>query len=80
MDADQVRTLVRDAFDGDEVLVEGAGANYDITVISDRFAGQRPVQRQQAVYAALGESIAAGTIHAVNLRTYTREEWAAARG
>ena len=58
-----------------DVAVEGAGANYDITVISDDFAGMRPVKKQQAVYAALRDAIASGSIHAVNIRTFTRDEW-----
>ena len=37
--------------------------------------GKRPVQRQQLVYSALQEQIAAGDIHAVNMRTYTPQEW-----
>ncbi|MEM6775044.1 MAG: BolA/IbaG family iron-sulfur metabolism protein [Pseudomonadota bacterium] len=57
--------------------MDGAGANYNITVVSDVFTDQRPVKRQQTVYAALREAIAAGTIHAVNIHTYTRDEWSA---
>ena len=80
MDANQVRELVRGAFADDEVIVEGAGANYSITVVSERFAGMRPVARQQAVYAALNATIASGDIHAVNLHTFTPEEWQSAQG
>jgi acid stress-induced BolA-like protein IbaG/YrbA len=59
-----------------EVIVDGAGANYDITVVSDLFSDQRPVKRQQSVYAALREAIADGSIHAVNIHAFTRDEWA----
>ncbi len=75
MDARTVEAMVRDALAGAEVSVEGAGANYDITVISDVFAGMRPVKKQQTVYAALNEAIANGSIHAVNIRTFTPDEW-----
>ena len=80
MDANEVTRLVRSSFSEGEVRVEGAGANYSITVVSDAFEGLRPVARQQAVYAALNAAIAAGDIHAVNLHTYTPAEWQAARG
>ena len=80
MDATQVTEMVRAEFADDEVVVEGAGANYNVTVVSERFAGLRPVARQQAVYAALNTAIAAGDIHAVNLQTYTPEEWRTAEG
>jgi acid stress-induced BolA-like protein IbaG/YrbA len=79
VDADKVTALVSAVFDGDEIFVDGEGAKYNITVVSNQFAGQRPVVRQQAVYGALNTSIASGSIHAVNLRTYTPEEWAAAQ-
>ena len=39
MDAEKVAELVRSGFAEDEVIVDGAGANYTITVISERFAG-----------------------------------------
>ena len=80
MDANRVTELVRSAFGDDDVIVEGAGANYNITVVSERFAGLRAVARQQAVYAALNAAIAAGDIHAVNLHTFTPEEWRSAQG
>lgn len=80
MNTDEVTALVSAAFSDGEVQVEGSGAHYRITVVSDSFAGRRPVARQQAVYAVLNDAIAAGSIHAVNLQTFTREEWAAARG
>jgi acid stress-induced BolA-like protein IbaG/YrbA len=80
VDAQQVAALVRGAFEDGEVLVDGAGTNYSVTVVSDRFVGKRPVARQQAVYAALGDAIGSGSIHAVNLQTFTREEWEAAQG
>ncbi len=75
MDSNTVQNLVSGTIEDAEVLVEGAGANYDITVVSDIFAGMRAVGRQQAVYAALSDAIAEGTIHAVNIRAYTPTEW-----
>jgi len=37
----------------------------------------RPVQKQQLVYGALKECIADGSVHAVNIRTFTPEQWQA---
>lgn len=75
MNADTVKALVEQKLEGCEARVEGAGSNYDITVIGEVFAGLRPVQKQQLVYGALNDSIAAGTIHAVNIRTFTPDQW-----
>lgn len=77
MDAKTVENLVRETLADVEVYVDGAGSNYDITVVGDCFADMRPVRKQQTVYAALNEAIAAGTIHAVNIHTFTPEEWEA---
>jgi acid stress-induced BolA-like protein IbaG/YrbA len=75
MDAATVKVLVQNHLPDCELHVQGEGANYDITAIGDVFAGLRPVKRQQLVYGALTAEIAAGTIHAVNIRTFTPEQW-----
>lgn len=80
MDAAEVTRLVQAALPEAQVSVDGSGSRYDITVISDVFVDMRPVKKQQTVYAALSAQIADGTIHAVNIRTFTRDEWAAYSG
>ncbi|EAQ99003.1 BolA family protein [Congregibacter litoralis] len=75
MDAKTVEAMVREALVDATVSVEGAGANYDITVVSDAFADMRAVRRQQTVYAAINQAIASGSIHAVNIRALTPAEW-----
>ena len=75
MDAATVTALLEAHLQDCEVRVEGEGNRYDITAIGEVFAGKRPVQRQQLVYAALAEQIANGSIHAVNIRTFTPEQW-----
>jgi acid stress-induced BolA-like protein IbaG/YrbA len=75
MDAAIVKNLVLAELPGCECHVQGEGANYDIEVIGEVFDGLRPVKKQQLVYAALSEQIAKGSIHAVNIRTYTPEQW-----
>jgi acid stress-induced BolA-like protein IbaG/YrbA len=75
MDAAAVQVLVSTQLSDCEVTVEGEGSHYDILVIGELFAGLRPVAKQQLVYAALGDQIAEGSIHAVNIRTFTADEW-----
>ena len=77
MDAKTVEAMVSEALDGATVSVEGSGANYDITVVSEVFADMRPVRKQQTVYATINAAIASGSIHAVNIRTFTPAEWEA---
>ncbi len=56
-----------------EVRTDGAG-HYEATVISSAFDGERSLRRHQMVYETLGELIG-GEIHALNLKTFTPEEW-----
>lgn len=75
MDAATVKTLLQDHMGDCEFQVQGEGSNYDITAIGAVFEGLRPVKKQQLVYAALSENIADGSIHAVNIKTFTPSEW-----
>ena len=75
MDAATVKALLQAHLQDCEIQVQGEGSNYDITAIGAMFEGLRPVKKQQLVYGALSEEIADGSIHAVNIRTYTPVEW-----
>lgn len=75
MDAATVKVLLQTHLPGCEFQVQGEGSHYDIIAVGDVFEGQRPVKKQQIVYAALSEHIADGSIHAVNIRTFTPAEW-----
>lgn len=75
MDATQVKALVADHLEDCEVSVDGQGNAYNVLVVGELFDGMRPVQRQQAVYAALKEVIADGSVHAVNIRALTPAQW-----
>ncbi len=74
MQADAVKALLEEKIPGSEVLVEGEGCDFRITIISDEFQGKMPVKRQQMVYAHLNPFIATGEIHAVTMVTQTRTE------
>ena len=77
MDAATVKTLLQSHLDDCEFRVQGEGNHYDIIAIGAVFDGLRPVKKQQLVYAALTDQIADGSIHAVNIRTFTPEQWQA---
>ena len=73
--AQEIKTLLEAGLENCEVAVEGEGDHFDILVVGEVFAGLRAVQKQQLVYGVLNEHIANGSIHAVNIRTYTPAEW-----
>jgi acid stress-induced BolA-like protein IbaG/YrbA len=70
-----IEQMLTEALSAEQVLVGGDGRHFDITVVSAQFEGQRPVKKQQMVYASLNEKIADGTIHAVMMKTLTPSEW-----
>lgn len=76
MQATEIEALLRTGLDDCEVSVSGEGNHFDILVVGEVFANLRPVKKQQMVYAVLREQIADGSIHAVNIRTFTAAEWA----
>jgi len=80
MDAASVKALLSAHLENCEVTVQGEGSHYDIRAVGEVFSGLRPVARQQIVYKALGDHIADGTIHAVNIKTFTTDEWQAQGG
>jgi BolA protein len=51
----------------------GGETHFDVTIVSDSFAGMSRVARQRLVYEALAEEIAGG-VHALALRTLTPAE------
>jgi stress-induced morphogen len=56
----------------------GSESHFKLVLVSSQFSGKRQVQRQQAVYAALAEALAAG-VHALAMHTYSPEEWQQAK-
>ncbi len=77
MDAATVKQLLQEHLANCEFHVQGEGNHYDIVAIGDLFDGLRPVKRQQLVYGALNDCIADGSVHAVNIRTFTPAQWQA---
>ena len=75
MNAQDVKDLLEKQLPDREIRVEVDGSHVNIIAVGNIFEGKRTVQRQQVVYAALQEQIASGVIHAVNMKTFTNEEW-----
>ena len=54
--------------------VEGDGQHFQAVIVSPAFAGKRPIQRHQIVYAVLGDRMRE-EIHALSMKTLTPEEY-----
>lgn len=75
MNADDVKSILDKQLADCDIKVEVDGSHVNVIVIGDIFEGKKAVQRQQIVYAVLQEHIASGVIHAVNMKTYSNQEW-----
>ena len=52
----------------------GAESHFKLVVVSEQFAGEKPVSRHRFVNRLLGEELGSG-LHALALHTWTPEEW-----
>ena len=73
---EDIKARLEKAFASAEVAVAGDGNRYQLQVVADEFAGLGRVKRQQAVYAAIGDLIQSGVIHAVTIQALTPAEQA----
>ena len=80
MDPDDIKSLIEKNLPAStaEVHTDGMG-HYEATVVCAAFEGKRSIARHQMVYATLGQRVGR-EIHALQLKTFTPEEWRAAGG
>ena len=75
MNAADVEEIIQSEIEGSKAIADGEGCNFQLTVISEQFAGKSPVKKQQLVYACLQELISSGEIHAVQIKAFTPQQW-----
>lgn len=78
MDPLDVKQLIEAGIPDSEVTASGDGSHFDVTVVSSAFEGKSMVEQQRLVYASLGNTITSGEVHAINIKTYTPDEWKSA--
>jgi acid stress-induced BolA-like protein IbaG/YrbA len=77
MQTEVVATLIREGMPGAQVEVTGDGSHFEAVVVSDLFTGKSPLQRQRLVMATVKPQIESGDLHALSIKTFTPEQWAA---
>lgn len=78
---EEVETMIQTQLPDAQVQVQdltGGGDHLQVTVISTAFEGKSLVQQHQLVYGAVNSAMASEAIHALALKTYTPDTWAAA--
>lgn len=74
MQPTDVQQLIAQGLPGAEISVASEdGTHFEALIVSELFAGKRPLARHQLVYAALGEYMGR-EIHALSMRTLTPAE------
>ncbi len=80
MRPDDIKRLIEAGLPGSQVRVAGDdGTHFEATVITEAFSGKRLLERHRMVYGTLGDRMQ-GEIHALSIKAYTPQEWAAQQG
>jgi acid stress-induced BolA-like protein IbaG/YrbA len=80
MNPQQIAELIQRGVAGSRASVTSPdNVHFEAVVIAAAFAGKRPLQRHQLVYAALGPAMG-NEIHALALQVFTPEEYAGQAG
>ena len=77
MEPSEIQELLENQMPGCRAQVELDGSHVNVMIVSTAFEGLSTLKKQQMVYGVLGDLIANGTLHAVNMKTYTPAEWQA---
>ncbi len=70
MTCDEIKQLIEKNLVNTRAEVDGDGYHFEVNVYGNCFADKNAVQQQQLVYAALGDNIQNGNIHAVSIKTF----------
>lgn len=58
-----------------EVVSSSENTHFSVVIVSDYFGNMSSVTRHRAVYHALSNLLLTGSLHALNIRALTREEY-----
>jgi BolA protein len=74
MESAEIKQRILSAYPDARIETDGADCNFNVTIVSEAFAGQSPIQRQRPVLALFKEDIASGALHALSVKARTPEE------
>lgn len=77
MTSEELQAIIASTLPCEHLDVSGDGRHWYATIVSSVFEGQRLIQRQQRVYATLGNRMQTDEVHALSMKTLTPAEWAA---
>jgi acid stress-induced BolA-like protein IbaG/YrbA len=77
MTADLLKALIAAGLPCEYLEVNGDGRHWYATLVSAEFVGKRAIARHQRVYATLGDKMKTDEVHALSIKAFTPDEWAA---
>lgn len=79
MEQSEIITIIKQAFPTAEIRAEGADCSFTVQVISESFIGVGAVKRQQQILGLFSSLLTSGVLHALSVKAFTPDEWAAAQ-
>ena len=73
---EQIKSYIEQNLTCDHIDVAGDGHHFEAVIVSPEFRDKSRVQQHQVVYKALGDRMRE-EIHALSMKTFTPEDWAA---
>ena len=77
MTSEELQSIIASGLPCEHIELSGDGRHWYAVIVSPAFAGKRLIQRHQQVYATLGGRLQTDEVHALSMKTYTPDEWAA---
>ena len=78
MNSEYIKQKLEDFFSKKDLLkvvdINGNGDHYSILVVSNKFANMSLIERHKIIYSIFDKEITK-EIHAMQIKTYTHEEW-----
>ena len=69
-----IKNILSTSFNDAQIEVSGSDSKYDVKIISDDFQGKNTIDRHKIIYALLNQYIASGEIHALSIKSFTKNE------
>tara|TARA_Y100001949_G_C15874104_1_gene280801 strand:- start:483 stop:716 length:234 start_codon:yes stop_codon:yes gene_type:complete len=69
-----IKNILSSSFNDAQIEVSGSDSKYDVKIISDDFQGKNTIDRHKIIYALLNQYIASGEIHALSIKSLTKNE------
>ena len=80
METEAVAALIRVGMPGAVVTVTGDGRHFEAVVVSPEFEGKSLIEQHRLVMATVAAEIRSDALHALSIKAYTQQQWAAQNG